>query len=186
MAKRVFKSDLSIKGINHLIDELENYANVTLPSKTEEFISKLADRGITFARLRTGMLDDLGNVSNAVSLTKEVEPTKDGCKALVIMADEFKIIQEWLRYGQIVQNEVSPTLMYEFGSGQYAIEGHRGTYPRDDGQSPSLGIYPVWKWQELDGTWHSSNGIQPSQPMFHAAQEMYNVAVEVAKEVFST
>lgn len=181
MAKRVFKTDLSIKGIDNLISELENYANVTLPNKTNEFISKLADRGITFARLHTGIMDDLGNVSAAVSLTKEVEPTVDGCKALVIMADDFKIIQEWLRYGEIVQEEVSPSLMYEFGSGNYAIEGHQGTFP---GQTHAFD--PVWRWQDVDGTWHSSSGIRPSQPMFHAAQEMYKVAVEVAKEVFST
>ena len=73
MARKVYRMDvLSISSIENLKKQLENYQKVEIPNKTQEFVSKLADLGITVARSNTGVLDDIGNVSSLVSFTKQV------------------------------------------------------------------------------------------------------------------
>lgn len=180
MAKIVYKAKLNPKSLNELCKNLENYKDVILQQQIDLFMNKLLDRGITRARLSMGMLEDLGNVSGLVALKKEINPVVDGwCSAILVATDQAKVVQSWLKFGEEVQAEVSPILMYEFGSGKYAIEGHRGTFPQ---QTHAFEEY--WSWQDLNGQWHSFDGIKPTQPMYHSAEEMRKVIGEVAKEVF--
>lgn len=170
---------LGTKSLNKLVKDLENYRDVILQDKLEKYVDLMADKGIAVARLHTGWMHDLGNVSGLISLTKEVDAELYGYSAVMYMSDISTITQSWVRFGTQIDEEVSPSLMAEFGSGNYAIEGHRGTFP---GQTHAL--EPSWSWQTLDGQWESSSGIRPTRPMFNAMEELYKVAIETAKEVF--
>lgn len=190
MARKVYRMDvLSISSIENLKKQLENYQKVEIPNKTEEFVSKLADLGITVARSNTGVLDDIGNVSSLVSFTKQVNKDQYGATAVMVMADKMPLLKTWFgKGGEIKSAEVSPSLMYEYGSGFEALDlnenknpqGGQGTFP---GQEHAFDV-GGWNWKDLDGTWHHSKGITPSTPMYKATMEMYNQVIKIAKEVF--
>lgn len=189
MGRRVYRVDaLSISSIENLKRELEQYKK-ELPGKVNQLVSRLADLGITVARANTGVLDDLGNVSSLVSFTKQIDHTQYGAKAIMIMADSMPVIKAWLgKGGEIKSAEVSPSLMYEYGSGFNAKDKNaiknpqagQGTFPGQTHAEEPGG----WKWKDLDGTWHTSKGITPTTPMYHATMEMYRQVVAVAREVF--
>ena len=52
MAKRRFKTDLSVRGINNLKAELINYKNNTLQSKLSLFTRRLAEAGVNVANIK--------------------------------------------------------------------------------------------------------------------------------------
>lgn len=189
MAKKNFRVDiLSVSSIENLKRELISYRN-SLPNKMQEFTSKLADVGISVGKANIGVLDDLGNVSSLVQFTKKVDKNTYGAETLMIMADIMPVTKAWLGAGgEIKTVEVSPSLMYEYGSGFESVDlnenknpqGGQGTFPGQTHAFDSGG----WKWQDLDGTWHHSTGITPTTPMYKATMEMYNQVVAVAREVF--
>ena len=50
MAKKTFKTDLSVKGINGLLKELEGYKVNFLHEKLQELTQKIAERGVEIAK----------------------------------------------------------------------------------------------------------------------------------------
>lgn len=190
MARKVYRVDvLSESSIQNLINQLESYKRVELPNKMQEFVDRLATAGISAARENTGVLDDIGNVSSLVSFSKEVSHNRNGATAIMIMADKMPLLKSWIgKGGDIKTAEVSPSLMYEYGSGFEALDlnenknpqGGQGTFP---GQEHAFDV-DGWKWKDLDGTWHHSKGIAPTTPMYKATMEMYNQVISIAKEVF--
>lgn len=189
MGRKTYRVDvLSISSVENLKRQLEEYKN-ELPKKVNQLVSRLADVGISVGRANTGTLDDLGNVSSLVSFTKQVNQEKYGATAIMIMADIMPLQKSWLgKGGEVKTAEVSPSLMYEYGSGEHAEDinaiknpqGGQGTFPGQTHARDAGG----WKWQDLDGTWHHSTGITPTHPMYYATQEMYAQVVNVAREVF--
>lgn len=190
MARKVYRVDiLSPSSIENLKKDLMEYRDQELPDKMMRFVSRLADLGISVAKENTSVLDDLGNVSSLVSFTKQVDSDKYGAKAIMIMADKMPMIKSWLGAGGEVKTaEVSPSLMYEYGSGENAKDenefknpqGGRGTFPGQTHANDPEG----WKWQDLDGTWHHSKGIAPTTPMHKATIAMSSQVINIAKEVF--
>lgn len=186
MARRIFKANLSVDSIRNMKKELMDYQNNTLPSLIKRFVEELAKIGIQTARANLGSIDDLGNVSSLVSFTKEVNSQNDGYVGLVIAKDLAQIKQFWLSGGKVKSADVSPLLMYEFGSGQKASNPKslpgvgQGTFPGQTHAFDKEG----WYWQDLNGKWHHSYGITPTSPMFHAFEEIERQVANVAKEVF--
>lgn len=189
MGRKTFRVNIfSVDSIEKLKKELESYRD-DLPRKMELLVSRLADHGISVARQNTGVLDDLGNVSSLVNFTKELDSNKYGCTGVMIMADKMPLIKAWLGAGDEVKTaEVSPSLMYEYGSGFNSTDlneiknpqGGQGAFP---GQTHAFDP-GGWKWRDLDGKWHHSKGITPTTPMYKATIEMYKQVVTIAKEVF--
>lgn len=172
------KISLSQNGISQLQKQLKDYAKKTLPQKSKLFVEKLAEHGINVANNNT--------VTTAVYFYKQIEEIESGCKALMIGADKFKILSEWLAWGEYKTAEVSPLLMAEFGSGYMAenpmnVEGYgQGTFPE---QTHAFDV-GGWKWMDLDGNWHHSEGVAPTMPMYSAWLGMYSEIEKIAKEVF--
>lgn len=189
MARKTFRVDvLSVSSIEKLKKELTDYKN-QLPNKIKIFVDRLAELGISVGKTNIGVLDDLGNVSDLVQFTKKIDQNKYGATAIMIMADKMSVTKAWLGAGGIIKTaEVSPSLMYEYGSGFESVDlnenknpqGGQGTFPGQTHAFDSGG----WKWQDLDGTWHHSQGITPTTPMYKATMEMYNQVTNVAREVF--
>jgi len=177
--KYTFNAELSVSSIKELIEDLDTYANEILIEKTKLLVEKLADEGISIAKTNLGKLDDIGNVGYLITFTKQITPSVDGATAIMLATDKMPVRKSWLHYGTIKSEDVSPILMYEFGSGANAITGHRGTFP---GQIHAF--EPSWSWMDLMGQWHTSSGIKPTQPMYNAAIGMYLSVLQIVQEVF--
>ena len=87
----------------------------------------------------------------------------------------------WQNSSGIKTVNISPLMMAEYGSGQYALPGHRGTFP---GQKHAFQNY--WTWKDLDGVEHKSSGVHPTQPGLKAANAVRNNEKRVAREVFGS
>ena len=68
MAKRVFKTDLSVKGIEQLKKDLLNYKDNILQHKVDLLSKTLADRGVDIAQTNVARLDAIftGELINSI------------------------------------------------------------------------------------------------------------------------
>lgn len=179
MAKKIFKTDLSVSGIKALQKQLQDYQN-DLTKKCEEFVRRLAEKGIEVAKHNTG------NFGHYITFSVKTEPNKDGCKALLLATETGKITSAWQTKDGIKTADVSPLLMVEFGSGWRAenpmnVPGvGQGTFPDQEHAFDREG----WYWTDLSGQLHHSYGITPKMPMYNASLEINRKVWETAKDVF--
>lgn len=180
MAKRRFKTNLSVRGINNLKTELLNYKNNILQSKMNLFTRRLAEAGLNVANVRISE-SPLGKY---VLVRIESKSFKDKSTAFLIAT------------GQTVQSEgyepFNILLGIEFGAGihynkdeinPYANElgfGY-GTFP---GQLHALKDEGWYYWDAKSETWKHSYGIKATMPMYSAYIEMKPKISIIAKEVF--
>ena len=180
MAKRVFKTDLSVKGIEQLKRDLLNYKEVTLKNLLLRYVTELAKEGVVVGQ------QNVGGFGKYITFSIQTDVTKDGCRALMLASETGKIISSWQTADGIKTAEVSPLLMAEFGSGWGAenpmnVPGvGQGTFP---GQSHSFDK-EGWYWMDLDGNWNYSKGITAKMPMYKASQHIQAIAKRKAREVF--
>lgn len=189
---RKIKINLTERGINNAIKVLQEEKNI-LVRKAQLFCERLADVGIRTARESTGVIDDLGNVTNFIRFYKEVEPSKYGCKAVMYAEDTVTLVSVWKTKEGHKSAEVSALLMAEFGSGQKASAGQAHTDLVNPKVKVGQGEFPNqthaddpkgWYWKGMDDVWHHSKGIKPTMPMFKAWLDMYYSIDKVAREVF--
>ena len=177
MSNRIFKGDLSTEGINNIIKQLENYTDVDLPHLADVLVRRLAEVGITVAEYSV-----YSTFRPYIEFRYDSESLGVG---ELVGSDNALIHRIWYTKGGQVNGEadISPLLMSEYGAGQYALPGHRGSFP---GQTHAF--QSEWFWYDAGGTKHSSEEdytMISTQPMYRALIEMMNKAVEIAKEVFS-
>lgn len=184
MAKRPpIKVDLSVKGIEQLKRELLNYKEVTLKNLLREYVTELAQEGITVGQ------QNVGGFVKYITFSIQTNITKDGCKALMVATETGKIISSWQTADGIKTAEVSPLLMAEFGSGWGAenpmnVPGvGQGTFPSETAQQNAFNK-EGWYWMDLDGNWNYSKGITAKMPMYKASQRIQEIARSKAREVF--
>lgn len=180
MAKRVFKADLSVKGIEQLKKDLLNYKDNTLPNLLKQYVTALAQEGISVGK------QNVGGFRKYITFSIKTEMDKDGCKALMLASENGKIISTWKSYGEIKTAEVSPLLMAEFGSGWGAenpmqIQGvGQGTFPGQTHAFDKEG----WYWIDEDDNLNYSKGITAKMPMYKASIRIQEIAIKKAKEIF--
>lgn len=181
MAKKVFKTKLSISGIEQLKKDLLDYKNNTLPNLLKQYITALAQEGISVGK------QNVGGFGKYITFSIQTEVSKDGCKALMLASETGKIISTWKSYGEIKSAEVSPLLMAEFGSGWGAenpmqIPGvGQGTFPGQTHAFDKEG----WYWLDENDNLNYSRGITAKMPMYKASIRIQEIAKKKAKEIFS-
>ena len=174
-----YTTNISTRQLNQLIRELQEYAD-KLAAKCEQFVSELAEIGIETARANLSDLveDNDGNtlaVSGNVYFEKQVDANAYGATSIIIPSSNT-IFVEWATGSAVVD----PLLMAEFGSGEFAVEGHRGTFPNQKHAFDPNG----WYWKDIGGKLHHSRGITPTRPLHKAKEEMIQQISEVAERVF--
>ena len=180
MAKRVFKADLSVKGIEQLKKDLLNYKDNTLPNLLKQYVTALAQEGISVGK------QNVGGFGKYITFSIQTEVSKDGCKALLLASENGKIISSWKSYGEIKTAEVSPLQMAEFGSGWGAEnpmqipDVGQGTFP---GQAHAFDK-EGWYWTDEDDNLNYSRGITAKMPMYKASIRIQEIAIKKAKEIF--
>ena len=179
MAKRVFKANLSVKGIEQLKKDLQGYKD-SLNKKCEIFIRRLAESGIIVAQ------QNVGNFGKYITFSITTNPTATGCKGIMVATNTGIINSEWLTEDGVKSADVNPLLMVEFGSGLRAKNPKNvpgvgtGTFPGQQHASNPQG----WWYMDLNGEWHHSYGVTPKMPMYNASIKMHTEINRIAREVF--
>ena len=176
MAKRVIRGELSKKGIQSIIDQLQDYKQ-DLHRKAELLCQRLAEAGLTVAQAKVGE----SPLGKTISLRIDMEPSKAGCKAMLIASGQTKSND----YGTI-----STLCLVEFGSGiRYNHVGN----PKAPEFGMGVGTFPGQKWAFNedgwwylgdDDEWHHSYGVKATMPMYNAAVAIHQHIAAIVKEVF--
>lgn len=183
MAKRVIRGNFSSKGIQDIINQLEQY-KADLHRKAELLCQRLAGEGLTVAESRIGE-SPLGKY---VSVRIDLETSKVGCRAVLIATGQTKT-STWQTKDGVKSATISCLAMVEFGSG---IAKNPIVNPLADKFGMGPGTFPgqthandsLWYWQDLEGIWHSSSGITATMPMYSASVEIRNKINSIVREVF--
>lgn len=181
MSNRVYKSDLSTKGISEIIKQLKTYAEVDLPQMADEIVRRLAQMGIRVAEYSV--------YNDWRPLLEFRYDSKDLGDGELVGESVTLIHRVWYTSKKAnIRNQreayVSPMLMSEYGAGWYALQGHRGTFP---GQTHAF--ESEWFWYDGNGHKHSSEEdyhMIATQPMYKAFVEMMENVEKVAREVFNS
>lgn len=178
MARKII-TNISTNQIEQTIEYLYEYSK-RLTDRCEQFVNELADIGIEVARANlTPIVNDTDghtiDFSSLVLFSKDVSFDTESATCIIV-PESHVFATEW-QSGSAV---VDPLLMYEFGSGMYAVDGHRGTFPNQKYAFDPKG----WYWKDLSGVTHRSFGIQPTRPLFKAKEEMVQQIHDVAVRVF--
>ena len=176
MAKRVFKTDLSVKGIEQLKKDLLNYKNNTLQNKVNLLAQRLAEKGVAIAKSNITTLDAIftGELLNSIQVRKG--GSVKGTAIFYVVADS--------RHAAYV----------EFGTGQLGLEGGY-PYPFPEGvdwqYNTGKTIFEVaegqygWFYQR-DGQTYFTQGM-PARPfMYETAMDLYAKVVSIVMDVFSS
>lgn len=163
-------------GTTQWIREIEDLKQDILGFKTRRFLEAVGDRGIYVAR------QNCYEYGQYISFTKEI----NGTSVTVLAKDTQLLPVSWkTRDDNIHTVEISPILMTEFGSGNYAVndfehpEGGQGTFPNQ-----THAFQPVWFWEDLDGVLHSSSGMKPERPMYQSYMTLMYEIEYIAKQIF--
>lgn len=183
----VISGSLSVAGIRSIQKQLKQYKK-RLIEKCQVFVEQLALRGIAVGEA------NLGQFEKFITFSVETEQHGDGVKAIMYATNSGIIHSQWLNLDEngntiVREEDVSPILMAEFGSGLRAnnVTARKfgmgtGTFPHQTHAEDPEG----WWYMTLDGEWHHSYGVTPTMPMAKAQIEMLDQIDTVAKEVFGS
>ena len=176
MAKKVFKSDLSVKGLENLKKQLLDYKNNTLQQKLNLLSKTLSEKGVVIAQANIAGLDAIFTGELISSIHTRKGSGSKGTAIFYIVADS--------KHAAFV----------EFGTGQLGKEAPY-PYPLPEGvewnYNTGKTIFEIepgqygWFYQGDDGKWYFTQGM-PSRPfMYETSMELMQLVVRTAKEVFA-
>ena len=178
MAKKVFKSDLSVKGIEALKIQLLQYKD-SLPIKCEKLVSRLLQSGVEVSQARINE-SPLGKY---VTVTTNISANKMGCKGVLLAKGAVKEQDGYAPF--------SILLAIEFGAG---VHFNPTPNPLISSEFPyGVGTFPGqthayqdmwWYWDENTQEWKPTHGVKATMPMYSADMEIIQNVVKFAKEVF--
>lgn len=179
MANKVFKSDLSISGINNLIKELKAYQK-NFKEKVEEFVRKLAETGIK-------VIDE--NMEKA-AFTYDSKGIQSGADTTHQTEVKVSSRNNMIKAELIVTGE--SLLFIEFGAGVYynAPPG-QSIHPKGKefgfvigSYGKGHGVQKVWGYYDDNGDLVLTHGVEATMPLYKAEMEIIKNVTKVAKEVF--
>ena len=178
MANKVFKSDLSVKGIEALKSQLLQYKD-SLPIKCEKLVSRLLQSGVEVSQARINE-SPLGKY---VTVTTNISSDKMGCKGVLLAKGAVKEQEGYAPF--------SILLAIEFGAG---VHFNPTPNPLISSEFPyGVGTFPGqthayqdmwWYWDENTQEWKPTHGVKATMPMYSADMEIIQNVVKFAKEVF--
>lgn len=165
MAKKILKTNLSVSGIKALQQQLKDYQK-DLTKKCEEFVRKLAEKGVEIAKMKVTDYDAIYTGELLASINSE----------------QGAVIQHGAKW--IIYTNCPWAKFVEFGTG---IVGEHSPHPNTSivGWKYDVNEHGEKGWFYFrDGEWHWTKGM-PSRPfMYETAMELRQEIVKVAKEVF--
>lgn len=170
---------LNTRDITNAIEQIEQFKN-ELRAKLERFVSELSQVGIEVIQMNTKVEYDgeVRNFGDSITFHKEVVGDTEAITCILTVEGQ-PYLKEWLGGSAMV----NPLLMAEFGSGDFAIDGKKGSFPSKTAKAHTDN--PPWFWKDTGGRIHKSSGSEPSRPLYKAKLEMERQIREVAERVFS-
>ena len=180
MAKKVFKADLSVNGIEALKSQLLQYKD-ELPTKCEKLVSRLLQSGVDVSQSKISE-SPLGKY---VTVTTNISSDKMGCKGILLAKGAVKEQEGYAPFSILLSIEFgagvhynpipNPLISSEF---PYGV----GTYP---GQVHAFQSEGWMYWDEKVQEWRHTYGVKATMPVYNADMEIIQNVVKIAKEVFS-
>lgn len=178
MAKKVFKSDLSVSRLNDLKIQLLQYKD-ELPTKCEKLVYRLLQSGVKVSQSKIRE-SPLGKY---VTVTTNISADTMGCKGILLAKGAVKEQDGYAPF--------SILLAIEFGSG---VHFNPTPNPIISSEFPyGVGTFPgqthayqdTWfYWDENTKEWKPTHGVKATMPMYNADMEIIKNVVKFAKEVF--
>ena len=178
MAKKVFKADLSVNGIEALKSQLLQYQD-SVPIEGEKLVSRLLQSGVEVSQERINE-SPLGKY---VTVTTNISSGKIGCKGVLLAKGAVKKQEGYAPF--------SILLAIEFGAGAHF---NPTPNPLISSEFPyGVGTFPGqthayqdmwWYWDENTQEWKPTHGVKATIPMYSADMEIIQNVVKYAKEVF--
>lgn len=166
--------NLNSESINDAIAMLEQIKK-RITNRPRVIVEELLRIGITTAQENTG------KYAGYIKFETVTKPSSDGFIGLLIGSATEPMISRWRRGGEVIEAEVNPLLMAEFGSGHYAnvpeiwsdLVGFvgQGTFTYPD-QIRNHAFDKGWGWYDLENNWHWSTGESPTAPMYKSWEKM--------------
>lgn len=179
MAKKVFKSDLSVNGIEALKRQLLQYKD-NLPIKCEKLVSRLLQSGVAVSQSKISE-SPLGKY---VTVTTNISADKMGCKGILLAKGAVKEQDGYAPFSILLAIEFgagvhfnptpNPIISSEF---PYGV----GTFPGQTHAYQDTWFY----WDESTQEWKPTHGVKATMPMYNADMEIIQNVVKYAKEVFA-
>ena len=178
MAKKVFKADLSVKGIEALKSQLLQYKD-SLSIKCEKLVSRLLQSGVTVSQTKISE-SPLGKY---VTVTTNISADNMGCKGILLAKGAVKEQEGYAPFSILLAIEFgagihfnptpNPLISSEF---PYGV----GTFPGQTHAYEDMWFY----WDENTQEWKPTHGVKATMPMYSADIEIIQNVAKVAKEVF--
>lgn len=174
--KRVFKTDLSTKGIDNLKKALLNYKNNILQQKVDLFVSVLAQKGVDIAQINVAKLDAVFTGELISSIHAMYGGSSNGTAIFYVVADSSHAVFVEFGTGRIGQEApypypLPPGIDWQYNTGKTIREIAPGEYGW---------FYPK------DGQWYFTQGM-PARPfMMETSLELMTLIKKTAREVFAT
>ena len=180
MAKKVFKSDLSVKDIEDLKSQLLQYKD-SLSIKCEELVSRLLQSGVAVSQAKISE-SPLGKY---VTVTTNISADNMGCKGILLAKGAVKEQDGYAPFSILLAIEFgagihfnptpNPLISSEF---PYGV----GTFP---GQVHAFQSEGWMYWDEKVQEWRHTYGVKATMPLYNADMEIIQNVVKFAKEVFA-
>lgn len=178
MANEVFKSDLSVNGVEALKSQLLQYKD-SLSIKCETLVSRLLQSGVGVSQSKISE-SPLGKY---VTVTTNISADKIGCKGILLAKGAVKEQDGYAPFSILLAIEFgagvhfnptpNPIISSEF---PYGV----GTFPGQTHAYQDMWFY----WDENTQEWRPTHGVKATMPMYSADMEIIQNVVKYAKEVF--
>lgn len=178
MAKKVFKSDISVKGIEALKSQLLQYKD-SLSVKCKNLVSRLLQSGVAVSQSKVSE-SPLGKY---VTVTTNISADNMGCKGILLAKGAVKEQEGYAPFSILLAIEFgagihynptpNPLISSEF---PYGV----GTFPGQTHAYEDMWFY----WDENSQEWKPTHGVKATMPMYSADMEIIQNVVKFAKEVF--
>lgn len=178
MANEVFKSDLSVNGVEALKSQLLQYKD-SLSIKCETLVSRLLQSGVSVSQTKINE-SPLGKY---VTVTTNISADKMGCKGILLAKGAVKEQDGYAPFSILLAIEFgagvhfnptpNPIISSEF---PYGV----GTFPGQTHAYQDMWFY----WDENTQEWRPTHGVKATMPMYSADMEIIQNVVKYAKEVF--
>lgn len=168
------KINLSEKSVKDAIREIEEYKK-DLAAKSQEIAQRLAEEGVQIACANITSLDAVFTGELLSSIHEECVDDSEERSVWAVVADSDHAM--FVEFGTGIVGASSPYIgdfpsdvTWSYASGKTIRQLADGRYG--------------WFYPADDGQWYFTEGM-PSRPfMYHTANELMDMVVRVAKEVF--
>ena len=179
MAKKVFKADLSVNGIEALKSQLLQYKD-SLSIKCEKLVSRLLQSGVSVSQTTINK----SPLGKNVAVTIKTSADKMSCKGILLAKGAVKEQDGYAPFSILLAIEFgagihynptpNPLISSEF---PYGV----GTFP---GQVHAFQSEGWMYWDEKVQEWRHTYGVKATMPVYNADMEIIQNVVKEAKDVF--